>query len=66
MAMQPLGDMAGMGAAIIGSLSSVISVPTAVFIGSFIEHTITPIALGFMVFGAISLVFFWFAERRSP
>jgi DHA1 family bicyclomycin/chloramphenicol resistance-like MFS transporter len=65
MAMQPLGDMAGIGAAIIGSFSSVISVPTAVFIGSFIEHTITPIALGFMIFGALSLIFFWFAQPRS-
>jgi DHA1 family bicyclomycin/chloramphenicol resistance-like MFS transporter len=65
MAMQPLGDMAGIGAAIIGSLSSMISVPSAVFIGSFIEHTLTPIALGFMLFGAISLGFFWCAEGRS-
>jgi DHA1 family bicyclomycin/chloramphenicol resistance-like MFS transporter len=65
MAMQPLGDRAGIGAAIIGSFSSMLSVPTAVFIGSFIEDTITPIALGFLIFGALSLVFFWFAESPS-
>ncbi|MFT6899124.1 MAG: DHA1 family bicyclomycin/chloramphenicol resistance-like MFS transporter [Paraglaciecola sp.] len=63
MAMQPLGDTAGLGAAIIGSLSSVVSVPTAVFIGSYIEYTITPIALGFVCFGSLSMSFFWLAER---
>lgn len=63
MAMQPLGGTAGLGAAIIGSLSSVVSVPTAVFIGSYIEYTITPIALGFVFFGSLSFTFFWLAER---
>ena len=63
MAMQPLGDTAGLGAAIIGSLSSVVSVPTAVFVGSFIHYTVTPIAVGFVCFGSLSLAFFWFAER---
>ena len=32
MAMQPLGDMAGLGAAIIGSFSSLFSVPVALFV----------------------------------
>jgi DHA1 family bicyclomycin/chloramphenicol resistance-like MFS transporter len=63
MAMQPLGDTAGLGAAIIGSLSSVVSVPTAVFIGSYINYTITPIALGFVCFGGLSMTFFWLAEQ---
>ena len=63
MAMQPLGDMAGLGAAIIGSLSSLFSVPTAVFVGSFIENTITPVAIGFVIFGAISMLLYWKAEH---
>ncbi len=61
MAMQPLGKMAGLGAAIIGSLSSLVSVPTAVFVGSFIESSITPIALGFLGFGGLSFVLYWYA-----
>lgn len=65
MAMQPLGSMAGLGAAIIGSMSSLFSVPTAVFVGSFIEDTITPVAIGFVVFGALSLAFYWFAEHNA-
>ncbi|MCF2947244.1 multidrug effflux MFS transporter [Paraglaciecola aquimarina] len=63
MAMQPLGKMAGLGAAIIGSFSSFFSVPTAVFVGSFIDQTITPIAFGFVGFGAISFVLYWYADK---
>lgn len=63
MAMQPLGDMAGIGAAIIGSFSSMVSVPTAVLIGSFIGSSITPIALGFLGFGSVSFVLYWYANK---
>jgi DHA1 family bicyclomycin/chloramphenicol resistance-like MFS transporter len=55
--------MAGLGAAIIGSLSSMISVPTAVFIGSFIDSSITPVALGFLGFGSLSFVLYWNANK---
>ena len=63
MAMQPLGDMAGLGAAIIGSLSSIISVPAAIFVSSFIDASITPVALGFLGFGSVSFVFYWNANK---
>jgi DHA1 family bicyclomycin/chloramphenicol resistance-like MFS transporter len=63
MAMQPLGAMAGLGAAIIGSLSSIISVPTAIFIGSFIDSSVTPVALGFLGFGSVSFVLYWNANK---
>jgi DHA1 family bicyclomycin/chloramphenicol resistance-like MFS transporter len=63
MAMQPLGAMAGLGAAIIGSLSSIISVPTAVLIGSFIDSSVTPVALGFLGFGSVSFLLYWNADK---
>jgi DHA1 family bicyclomycin/chloramphenicol resistance-like MFS transporter len=63
LAMTPLGNMAGFGAAVIGSVSNAISVATAVFVGSFIESSITPIAIGFISFGVISLMFFRFAAK---
>jgi DHA1 family bicyclomycin/chloramphenicol resistance-like MFS transporter len=63
MAMQPLGDMAGLGAAIIGSISSMISVLIAVLIGSFIDSSITPVAIGFLGFGSVSFVLFWNADK---
>jgi MFS transporter, DHA1 family, multidrug resistance protein len=63
MAMQSLGGMAGLGAAIIGSLSSIVSVLTAVLVGSFIESSITPVALGFLGFGCLSFTFYWYANK---
>ncbi|MFT6779025.1 MAG: DHA1 family bicyclomycin/chloramphenicol resistance-like MFS transporter [Paraglaciecola sp.] len=63
MAMQPLGEMAGLGAAIIGSLSSIISVPAAIFVSSFIDSSITPVALGFLGFGSVSFVLYWNANK---
>jgi DHA1 family bicyclomycin/chloramphenicol resistance-like MFS transporter len=54
MAMVPLGDMAGVGAAIIGSLSSLFSVPIAILVSSFIQESITPIAIGFTIFGILA------------
>jgi DHA1 family bicyclomycin/chloramphenicol resistance-like MFS transporter len=62
MAMQPLGKTAGLGAAIIGSMSSLFSVPIAVFIGSFIQDSITPVAIGFVICGSLSLLFYWYAQ----
>ena len=63
MAMQPLGGMAGLGAAIIGSLSSIVSVLTAVLVGSFIESSITPVAIGFLGFGSLAFAFYWYANK---
>ena len=61
MAMLPLGEMAGLGAAITGSLSSLFSVPIAVFIGQFIESTVTPIAIGFLVFAIAASISVFYA-----
>lgn len=65
MAMEPLGKLAGVGAAIIGSLSSLFSVPIAIFISSFIETSVMPIAIGFTVFGLLSLVCVLYAEKLA-
>jgi DHA1 family bicyclomycin/chloramphenicol resistance-like MFS transporter len=50
MAMQPLGKMAGLGAAIIGSISSLFSVPVALTIDHFMRGDMYPIATGFLIF----------------
>ncbi|MBU2877474.1 multidrug effflux MFS transporter [Aliiglaciecola lipolytica] len=65
LAMMPLGHVAGLGAAITGSLSSAFAVPVAMFIGSFVKTDITPIAIGFMVFGLITLICFRFAGNGA-
>jgi len=63
MAMQPLGDMAGLGAAIIGSFSSLFSVPVALFVDSFLNGNLMPIGWGFLVFFALSYASVRYAER---
>jgi DHA1 family bicyclomycin/chloramphenicol resistance-like MFS transporter len=63
MAMQPLGEMAGLGAAIIGSFSSLFSVPIALLVGSFLTGSLMPIGLGFLVFFALAYVSVRYAER---
>lgn len=63
MAMQPLGEMAGLGAAIIGSLTSLLSVPVALFIDSFLSDNLYPIGLGFLAFFSLAFFCVRFAER---
>ncbi|MBT0586213.1 multidrug effflux MFS transporter [Alteromonas oceanisediminis] len=56
MAMQPLGAMAGLGAAIIGSISSLLSVPVALIIDAYLIDNVYPIAIGFAVFCSLATV----------
>ncbi|WP_100642601.1 multidrug effflux MFS transporter [Alteromonas facilis] len=62
MAMQPLGDMAGLGAAIIGSLSSLLSVPIATLVDAFLTHDVIPIAAGFVIFCGLAFASVRWAE----
>ena len=56
LAMEPLGHIAGIGAAINGFASTVLAVPIANFIGSFVETSVLPLFIGFSVFGIFSLL----------
>jgi MFS transporter, DHA1 family, multidrug resistance protein len=58
LAMQPLGHIAGIGAAINGFVSTVMAVPIANYIGSFVNNSVLPIFIGFSVFGILSLLVF--------
>lgn len=64
-AMEPIGHIAGIGAAITGFISTMISIPIATYIGSFIGDTILPLFVGFLVCGSISLGIFMVMRRRS-
>jgi len=56
LAMQPLGHMAGIGASVVGTLSTLISVPFGVLIGQSYNHTILPLIAGFAVFSILALL----------
>lgn len=63
LAMQSLGASAGLGASLIGSMSSVLGVVLSVIIGQFYNATIFPIALGFIVLGSVALFLVRSAKR---
>jgi len=66
LAMEPLGHIAGIGAAINGFVSTVMAVPIANYIGSFVKTSVLPLFIGFSIFGILSmLVFLWLKKRRD-
>ncbi len=65
-AMEPIGHIAGMGAAITGFISTLLSVPIGTYIGSYVTTTVHPVFFGFMICGFSSLlIFIAFREKRS-
>ncbi|RMZ50513.1 Bcr/CflA family drug resistance efflux transporter, partial [Flavobacteriaceae bacterium PRS1] len=56
--MQPIGHIAGIGAAINGFISTVMAVPIANYIGSFVTDSVLPLFIGFSIFGILSLLIF--------
>ena len=55
-AMEPMGEVAGMASAIIGSVSSVISLVIGTFVGQMYNNTLIPIAFGFLGCGIIAYI----------
>ena len=56
LAMQPVGHIAGVGAAINGFVSTIMAVPIATFIGSYVTQTALPLFIGFFFCGLMCLV----------
>ena len=65
MAMEPLGHMAGIGAAIVGSVSTFISVPFGTYIGMQYNGTVEPMAMGFLIFGGLTALSIFLAKGRK-
>lgn len=61
-AMEPLGHIAGIGAAVVGSVSTLIAVPVGIMIGQCYNETVLPMIGGFVVFSTISLFATLWAE----
>lgn len=56
LAMEPMGHIAGIASALIGAISSVISISTGTFIGQLFDHTLLPMIGGFFLLGLLALV----------
>lgn len=55
MAMEPLGHLAGTGAAVVGSLSTVVSLSLGAAIGQAYDQTVLPLLTGFAILGCLAL-----------
>jgi DHA1 family bicyclomycin/chloramphenicol resistance-like MFS transporter len=64
LAMEPMGDIAGIASALIGALSSVISISAGTFIGQLFNQTLIPLIGGFLVLSVLALLVI-FAVRPS-
>lgn len=64
LAMEPMGHIAGIGSALNGFISTVMAVPIANFIGGFVKESVTPLFVGFLVCGIISLILFYSISAR--
>ncbi|GAA4952511.1 multidrug effflux MFS transporter [Algibacter agarivorans] len=63
-AMQPLGHIAGIGAAINGFISTVMAVPIANYIGGFVTDSVLPLFIGFSIFGIMSVLVFIIMRKK--
>ena len=55
LAMEPLGHLAGIGAAVVGSISTLISIPLGTLIGQSYNGTVVPLIMGVAVLSGLSL-----------
>lgn len=55
LAMEPMGHIAGTAAAVIGSLSTFISLPIGILIGQLYDNTLLPMLACYIFFGALSM-----------
>lgn len=62
--MEPLGHIAGIGSAIIGSVSTLLSLPIGIFIGQMYSGTILPLVWGFLITGLFSFFFMGRIEAK--
>lgn len=65
MAMRSLGNVAGMGTAIVGALSTFLSVPLAIWIGNFYAGSVQPLVLAFGVLASFGVCLCTAAIRLS-
>ena len=65
LAMEPLGKLAGIGAAIVGSLSTLIQMPIGTYIGQQYDGTVIPLIIGIAVMAALCIGVVYWAESGS-
>ena len=65
LAMQPIGHIAGIGAAITGFISTIMAVPISIYIGKFVKETTLPLFIGFLFCAMLSILILLYLKRRA-
>lgn len=65
LAMEPLGHIAGIGSAVVGAGSTIISVVLGTFIGQAIGEDVMPMLLGFLIMSLLTLTVFSWVDRKT-
>ncbi|MCH2043335.1 MAG: hypothetical protein MK212_04285, partial [Saprospiraceae bacterium] len=65
LAMEPLGHIAGTGSAIVGAVSTLLGVAIGTAISLQYDGSLVPLAMGFSIFGTISLAMIFWVERTK-
>ena len=63
LAMEPLGKVAGLAAAMISSASSLVAIVAATLMGQLYHFTVTPLALGFLIFSGFGYLLLRYARN---
>lgn len=63
--MQPIGHIAGFGASFSGFISTILAVPIAMFIGSFINQTALPLFIAFFICGLGALILLQIIKKNK-
>lgn len=66
LAMEPMEKHAGLGASVVGSLSTLMSIPLGILIGHSYNGTIIPLVSGFLVLGLAGYMTMRWTEREAP
>jgi DHA1 family bicyclomycin/chloramphenicol resistance-like MFS transporter len=66
LAMKPLGHIAGVGAAVVGSLSTFISLLLGTFIGQCYDGTVLPMIGGFAIYSITAIMVMRWVESKEP
>jgi len=65
LAMEPMGHIAGMAAAITGFFATLMAIPISTLIGRYIETEVWPVFLGFMICSGISIFLLHYSKKAA-
>lgn len=64
LALNPLGHMVGLGAALTGSISSLVAIPIGWWIGQHFDGSVKPLVFGFFILSVLALALMQWAGRQ--